>query len=375
MRLELTTRGLKGHCSNQLSYGPVFAAVASKRKLTSYIIVILGKKSMVATLYNLLLYIYYCRSITAFIMIVRKWRRTTLICWALFSFLAGLGLARRFNVPIELALLGGLFWLFSFRKRNIINLLSLCVTMCILGVWRGNFVLEQLRPYQELAKESVVITGTADTDAVYADKSQLSFDIKNVRLQDPYQQKLIGKIGIKGFGEAMIYRGDKVQVEGKLYPTRGSHQAIISFADISITQNSTSKIDSLRRNFATGLTNALPEPLASFSLGLLIGQRTTLPKTLTDQLSVVGLTHIVAVSGYNLTIIILAVQKLLGKRSKYQAALLTAFLIGSFLMVTGFSASIVRAAIVSQLSLAAWYYGRTFKPLVILLLAATLTAG
>lgn len=173
----------------------------------------------------------------------------------------------------------------------------------------------------------------------------------------------------------MVYKGDQVQVEGKLYPTRGSRQAIISFADISITQSSDSKVESFRRNFATGLTSALPEPLAFFGLGLLIGQRTTLPKVLTDQLSVVGLTHIVAVSGYNLTIIILAVQKLLGKQSKYQASLLTVLLIGSFLMITGFSASIVRAAIVSLLSLAAWYYGRAFKPLVILLLAAALTAG
>ena len=50
-------------------------------------------------------------------------------------------------------------------------------------------------------------------------------------------------------------------------------------------------------------------------------------------------------------------------------------LIGLFLLFTGFSASIVRAAIVSVLSLWAWYYGRTFKPVLLILLAAGLTAG
>jgi competence protein ComEC len=46
-----------------------------------------------------------------------------------------------------------------------------------------------------------------------------------------------------------------------------------------------------------------------------------------------------------------------------------------FLLVTGFSASIVRAAIISSLSLAAWYYGRKLRPLLSLLIAGALTAG
>src|SRR5581483_4964968 len=40
----------------------------------------------------------------------------------------------------------------------------------------------------------------------------------------------------------------------------------------------------------------------------------------------------------------------------------------------GFSASIVRAALVSILSLWAWYYGRRVKPMVLISLAAAITA-
>jgi len=133
-------------------------------------------------------------------------------------------------------------------------------------------------------------------------------------------------------------------------------------------------INELRRKFSAGLQSVVPEPLGSFGLGILIGQRTTLPKDINDQLSTVGLTHIVAVSGYNLTIIVLAVHRLTRKRSKYQSTLLTLLLIGLFLVLAGSSASIVRAAIVSILSLWAWYYGRTFRPSVLILLAASLTA-
>ena len=48
-------------------------------------------------------------------------------------------------------------------------------------------------------------------------------------------------------------------------------------------------------------------------------------------------------------------------------------LIYLFLLVTGFSPSIIRASIVSFLSLLAWYFGRQFRPIVLLLLAAALT--
>jgi competence protein ComEC len=114
--------------------------------------------------------------------------------------------------------------------------------------------------------------------------------------------------------------------------------------------------------------------LASFGLGILIGQRSTLPEAVHDDLLKVGLVHIIAVSGYNLTIILRACHRLLGTRSKYQTLVLSVTLICTFLLITGASASIVRASIVSGLSLLAWYYGRNFKPVTLILLAAAITA-
>lgn len=88
----------------------------------------------------------------------------------------------------------------------------------------------------------------------------------------------------------------------------------------------------------------------------------------------VGLVHIIAVSGYNLTIILRACLRLLGNRSKYQTFVAAITLIAVFLLITGASASIVRASIVSALSMAAWYYGRTFKPILLILMAAAITS-
>jgi competence protein ComEC len=88
----------------------------------------------------------------------------------------------------------------------------------------------------------------------------------------------------------------------------------------------------------------------------------------------VGLVHIIAVSGYNLTIILRAVKGLLSKHSRRMSLLLAFALIGVFLLFAGASASIVRAAMVSVLSLLAAYYGRNVKPLVLIMLAAAITA-
>jgi competence protein ComEC len=66
--------------------------------------------------------------------------------------------------------------------------------------------------------------------------------------------------------------------------------------------------------------------------------------------------------------------KLFGSRSKYQTMLFSISLIVVFLLLTGSSASIVRASIVSGLGIAAWYYGRTFRPVTLILLAAVITS-
>lgn len=299
------------------------------------------------------------------------WRRTTLLTCSCLSLLVGLALARRgYYVPIWIAASCGALTIIGYRKAGL-RLVLLTFCSCILGMWRGHATIVRLYQYDQVFNKKVVITGTAASDAVYGQQSQLTFDVSDLRYQG---HSLIGKLGVSGFGAPMVYKGDIVEVGGKLRPARGSLQGRISFAQFTILQKGTNPIDRLRRNFAAGMQNALPEPLASFGMGLLIGQKATLPQITSDQLSTVGLTHLIAVSGYNLTILIEAARRILGKRSKYQTAVISLLLMGVFLLLAGSSASIVRAALVSSLSLLAWYYGRQLKPLLLITLAAALTA-
>jgi competence protein ComEC len=300
----------------------------------------------------------------------KKFKRTTLISIFLGFLLVGLFIAK-YTTPLSV------YWLILaiilcpiMLGKKYILLLYLCLAGIIFGWWRGGVWQAGNLRLEKYYEQKVVLVGRSTEDSYYGDKSQLQFTVENIAING---ERLPGKVQIKGFGEPMVYRHDLVEVVGKLYKTRGGKQASISFSDINVLAHSNSTLENFRRNFIAGMQNALPEPAASFATGLLIGQRSLLPDKVSDTLLIAGLTHIVAVSGYNLTIIVRAVRRLLKKFSRFQILALSSALIYTFLLITGYSPSIVRASLVSILSLTAWYFGRQFKPVLLILLAAAVT--
>jgi competence protein ComEC len=299
-------------------------------------------------------------------------RRTSLIAVGCVAVLAGLGLSRKVGYDLVFWLLVFTVAAFVFKRRRFRRPLLIAIVCLALGLWRGNVYMQHLHHLQVLSGHQTTIQAEVLSDAIYTQNSQLEFTAGNVKVLEPEAQNLKGQFKISGFGENMVYRGDKLEATGKIYPSRGSNQARMSYAQITRIGADNSLIHSFTRKFSAGMQNALPEPQASFGLGLLIGQRTTLPQDLVSALTLVGLVHIVAVSGYNVTILARAAAKL-KLPSKYQQLWLSLALIGAFILMTGFSASIVRAAIVSLLSLWAWYYGRKIRPIVLILFTAALT--
>lgn len=304
-----------------------------------------------------------------------RFRRTTLLTFLFGSILVGLAIVQAgIILHVSWAVFALIILIVSYRQKNFISLLTILLFGLCLGNARGAAFEVKTDAYDTLFGKKVIMVGHAKTDAVYGKQSQLSFDMHEFHIEEPREEDLVGIISVSGFGEKAVYRGDLVRVEGKLQPTRGSKQARMSFAQIDVVQHKESATENIRRNFVAGMYSAVSEPEASFGLGLLIGQRTTLPEEVADTLKIVGLTHIIAVSGYNLTILVRAAQRGFAKRSKYQAVLASSILIIGFLLITGLSASIVRAAIVSGLGLIAWYFGRQFRPTLLLLLTAAITA-
>lgn len=296
-------------------------------------------------------------------------KRATIITAFGAAFLVGLWLGHLWwQADPYLALMAGLTAVASRRSRLV---LAAIITLGLaLGMWRGyqsNFTYAHI---EALKFHKVALEGTVLDDPVINDRGSLKFSLGQLTHQG---QKIPGEVRVTSH-YAKLSRGYRVEATGKLYPTVGNKQAAFGFAAVRPLSDHANALEHIRRRFAWGMRNALPEPLSSLALGLLMGTRSQIPQTMQDQLTLVGLTHIVAVSGYNLTILAEATYKPLRRRSRRLATLLTLALVIGFCFITGFSASIVRAAVVSGLSLLVVYYGRTLKPLPLIAMAATITA-
>ncbi|MDP3963709.1 MAG: ComEC/Rec2 family competence protein [bacterium] len=128
-----------------------------------------------------------------------------------------------------------------------------------------------------------------------------------------------------------------------------------------------------RESFERHLALVLPEPHASLAAGLLTGARTGLPQNLKDDFTRTGLAHIVAVSGYNISILIVAVSTIIGAvaLSRGAAFWVGAVFIALFAIFTGAAASVVRASVMGFLVILAQKESRMYSGRVALAFAGT----
>lgn len=117
-------------------------------------------------------------------------------------------------------------------------------------------------------------------------------------------------------------------------------------------------LTSLKNHFETQINRLYPEPEASFLAGLLTGSRRGMPDHITQAFKQTGLTHIVAISGFNITIVITLIGSLLFFLPLKWRFIPTVAAIVLFTLLVGASASVVRAAIMGILGLLALQTGR-----------------
>lgn len=241
--------------------------------------------------------------------------------------------------------------------------------MLLVGFWRSDKHEAMMRRMRAFYGQKVVVEGVVEDDPTVNDHGFLLFSLSaNTIGGQPAQ----GSLTVRTYNQK-LRRGYHITATSKIDGTLGNKIGELVYASIIVRSSKFSGLEQWRQRYFAGMRSALPEPSASFALGLLLGTRGLIPSDVQDMLRVVGLTHLIAVSGYNLTILINAARKPLRSVSKFLALVTPLWLIFLFMLLTGFSASIVRAAIVSSLSLLATYYGRSYKPMVLLMFSAVAT--
>ncbi len=135
-------------------------------------------------------------------------------------------------------------------------------------------------------------------------------------------------------------------------------------------------LHSVRNRLGDALARALPEPQAALAQGIFLGQRSAIPTDLTDDLNATGTSHLIAISGHNVSLVAALIMSglawLIGRR---QAALVALVAIAGYTALTGASPTVVRAAIMGSLFVLATLVGRPGSALTSITLAAAIMTG
>lgn len=132
---------------------------------------------------------------------------------------------------------------------------------------------------------------------------------------------------------------------------------------------------SLRRALLDGLNSLVPEPEAALGAGILLGVRSGMDPEVEESFAAAGLTHVVAISGWNIAIVAALTARLVTRlprlaRGRWFRALVLAATVGGYVVLTGASPSVVRAALMAGAMLVAQLFGSTAHALSTLMLAA-----
>src|SRR3954454_4433073 len=168
-----------------------------------------------------------------------------------------------------------------------------------------------------------------------------------------------------------IVPGDHVVVEGAIRPRPDSPYgeylerigAIGTLESRTLTVASVPddpgrRLEGLRRGAGDALTTVLPEPEAGLAAGILIGLRDRVDRDLAAAFTTAGVSHVVAISGWNIAIVAGLVGAGMRGRSRRVVAVAILATVVAYVVAAGGSPSVVRAALMAAVVLLARETGR-----------------
>lgn len=185
--------------------------------------------------------------------------------------------------------------------------------------------------------------------------------------------------------------GDRLELSGKFEspPTLGNfwyrdylaRQGIVSildFPDVKVVASDRGgglevALASVRACLSNALAAAMPEPQAGFAQGILLGMRGNISPDVLEAFNRTGMTHILAISGFNIALVASALSIVCGRLLRRGLAMVVVIIgIGAYTLMVGAGASVVRAAIMGSIVVFGAYFGRQSHLMSALLLAASL---
>lgn len=285
-------------------------------------------------------------------------KRTTLLVWGTVAWLVGLGFAATFDLHVHLALIVAALFMAGmgiWRLRGRMKLVAILLLGFVLGLVRGHMYIADQRWYdvQDIVGQHATISGRVSDEPGWSKEGFFEFYMSELIVDGrntPGTLKVKSQVG-------NVLEGQHVEVVGKVGRALGRAPAQIWYAKVTVLDHHQPYPIRFKQILSMGLASALSREQAGFVRGLLFGSRSGISSALEVDLRVDGLSHIIAVSGYNLTIIVGALT-IMVRRKSMNTLLIVLTAIGLYVIMTGFAASILRAALMSVVLLVCRYTRR-----------------
>ena len=325
------------------------------------------------------------------------------------AWLAGIALAKATSLPWQAlpvlglaAFLGLLLW----RDDRCVRVGALCALMLALGAGRlllatPHFDETTLATYNDTGWVTLegVVVGEPDEREYY---TNLRVQAERLTLPDGTELEMEGLVLVKAGRYPQRYYGDRVRIEGLLetppvleefsyreYLARQGIHSLIRYARVTLLAEKRANpilyhLFVFKRCAQSTIASILPEPQAALLTGILLGVETGISADLMDDFDATGTTHIIAISGFNITIIsgIFAglAQRLFGRpfgfaQGKRWAVWIAVAGVAVYTVLVGASSAVVRAALMGIIYLWGRHLGRpAFAPASLAAAAIGMTA-
>ena len=270
-------------------------------------------------------------------------------------FLAGLGVG--LNILIFLFIPAGVLFLF---KKNWAKYVLATVVFCLLG----NFYFPFYKNLRTLNFPKIGAKITLQGVLVGEPKLLGNYAVMPVKLSEPYA-------GIMEFmtnPSLTLKYGDKVLAIGKVLEPQNNTD-LPSFMAYSVKVTAEGRGFPLKaallgvKNSAVAIIQKYLSPQSSALMaGLIFGERSNFTDAFKSDMRLSGTTHLVALSGYNIGILVIALNMILGSYlSRKLRFVVLIMAITLFVIMVGGEASVVRAALMGALVLLAKEIGRIYS--------------
>lgn len=278
------------------------------------------------------------------------------IFWFATFFMAGVALASLSLALWFVMLIAFIFALiFWLRKHEAMALFSLAV---IIGFFYFNEHQAANRT-EIMFDRKIVFQGIVAKEPEYSTKSQ-RLDLK---LREPYS----GEVTAYAAPYPQFHYGDLLELNGAVKISPSGRANIILMPEIRlISEHNGNRIKeflfAIKNRLIMNLQAVLPAQQAALMSGILLGERAEFSEEFKDAMKKSGTTHIVALSGFNISIIVILISNTFSyfwsRRKSFYVSVVFIIL---FVLMTGAEASVVRAAIMGIILLLARQASRIYS--------------